>query len=191
MALSTGNIILWSDISAVLNNVNRARRNCGFGDTSIPGAVGTYTSTSNVSALYDALRTCHGKVFPADGGTVSVKTISMPSIWSLITPDALNEINEEANRIAAMNSSNFGFGFNSGFNSSNFGFGFNASFNTNFSCSCQTFTFSCGSGCTFSSGGGNGSFSFRFSFLNTKDDNYIRRAHERKNTSKWNFTPTR
>lgn len=242
MALSTGNTILWSDINAVLSNVNRARSNCGFGAASISGGVGTAAKASNVSDLYNALKVCNGKVFPASGGTVFVASIAMPSVGSLITPVAINAINTEANRIAAMNSANFGFGFNSSFNSSfdgfsfgfnssfnssfdgfSFGFnssfnagfnssfdgfgfnsgfnssfdgfgfnsGFNGSYNSGFSCSCQGFNFTCSRSCTFSSGGGNGSFSFRFSFLNTKDDNYIRRAYEQRKTSKWSFTPER
>lgn len=231
MALATGFTILWSDINAVLSNVNRARSKCGFGAASISGGVGTYAYASNVSALYNALKICNGKVFPASGGTVFVANIAMPAVGSLITPVALNAINNEANRIAAMNSANFGFGFNasfnssfgfnssfnssfdgfgfnSGFNSSFDGFGFNSGFNSSFdgfgfnsgfnggynsgfSCSCQGFSFGCSRSCVFSSGGGNGSFSFRFSFLNTKDDNYIRRAYEQRKTSKWSFTPER
>ena len=221
MALATGFTILWSDINAVLSNVNRARSKCGFGAASISGGVGTYAYASNVSALYNALKICNGKVFPASGGTVFVANIAMPAVGSLITPVALNAINNEANRIAAMNSANFGFGFNASFNSSFDGFGFNSGFNSSFdgfgfnsgfnssfdgfgfnsgfnggynsgfSCSCQGFSFGCSRSCVFSSGGGNGSFSFRFSFLNTKDDNYIRRAYEQRKTSKWSFTPER
>ena len=239
MALATGFTILWSDINTVLANVNAARSKCGFGAASISGGVGTYAKASNVSDLYNALKTCNGKVFPASGGTVFVASITMPAVGSLITPVALNAINNEAKRIAAMNSANFGFGFNSSFNSSfnasfnssfgfnssfnssfdgfgfnsgfnssfdgfgfnsgfnssfdSFGFnsGFNSGYNSGFSCSCQGFSFTCSRSCVFSSGGGNGSFSFRFSFLNTKDDNYIRRAYEQRKTSKWSFTPER
>lgn len=135
MALATGNPILWSDISAIMSNINIARQHCGKGTTSIAGGVGTPAKSSNVSDLYNALRACHGVVLPAMGGTVSVASISIPAVGTLITPLPLTQINNEAKRIAGLNFSgfctgNFGFSFgNSSFFSNNHGFSFgNSSF---------------------------------------------------------------
>ena len=135
MALTTGNTILWSDISAIMSNVNTARQHCKLATTSIAGGVGTPAKSSNVSDLYNALRACHGVVLPAMGGTVSVASISIPAVGTLITPLSLTQINNEALRIAALNFSgfctgNFGFSFgNSSFFSSDNSFRFgNSSF---------------------------------------------------------------
>ena len=135
MALTTGNTILWSDISAIMSNINTARQHCSLSTTSIAGGVGTPAKASNVSDLYNALRACNGVVLPAMGGTVSVASISIPAVGTLITPLSLTQINTEALRIAALNFSgfctgNFGFGFgNSSFFSSDNGFRFgNSSF---------------------------------------------------------------
>lgn len=151
MAIATGDTITWSDIAAVMTNINTARSHCGKGTTSISGGAGTYARSQNIQDLYNALYACNGVVLPADGGTVFVKSISIPAVGSLIRPVPITDIDAEAKRIAALNwsgfctgnfsfsfgnssfnSSNFGFSFgNSGFNSSNHGFSFgNSSFNS-------------------------------------------------------------
>ena len=172
MALTTGNTILWSDISAIMSNINTARQHCSLSTTSIAGGVGTPAKASNVSDLYNALRACNGVVLPAMGGTVSVASISIPAVGTLITPLSLTQINTEALRIAALNFSgfctgNFGFGFgNSSFFSSDNGFRFG---NSSFFSSDNSFRF--GNSSFFSSDNsfrfGNSSFfssdnSFRF-----------------------------
>jgi hypothetical protein len=172
MALTTGNTILWSDISAIMSNINTARQHCSLSTTSIAGGVGTTAQSKNVSDLYNALRACNGVVLPAMGGTVSVASISIPAVGTLITPLSLTQINTEALRIAALNFSgfctgNFGFGFgNSSFFSSNNGFGNSSNFSGNhgfrFSCSCNGFRFTCNSSCIFSAPTTKSGFTFTF-----------------------------
>ena len=201
MAIQTGSTLTWADISFVLGRVNTARSHCGFGNISISGGgVGTLARSQNLADLYNGLRAVHGKVLPAQGGTVSVASIAIPAVGTIIYPATLVAIRNEADRIAALNFSGFnssfnsshnasgfnsGFSFNSGFNSSHDGFGFNSGHNSgfnsgfnsghrSFSCSCQSFSFSCGSSQTFSKGGGNSGFNFSFRFLDTRDDNYRR-----------------
>ena len=137
MAIATGDTITWSDIAAVMTNINTARSHCGKGTTSISGGAGTHARSQNIQDLYNALYACNGVVLPADGGTVFVKSISIPAVGSLIRPVPITDIDAEARRIAALNWSgfctgNFGFSFgNSSFNSSNFGFSFgNSGFNS-------------------------------------------------------------
>ena len=201
MAIQTGSTLTWADISFVLGRVNTARSHCGFGNISISGGgVGTLARSQNLADLYNGLKAVHGKVLPAQGGTVSVASIAIPAVGTIIYPATLVAIRNEADRIAALNFSGFnssfnsshnasgfnsGFSFNSGFNSSHDGFGFNSGHNSgfnsgfnsghrSFSCSCQSFSFSCGSSQTFSKGGGNSGFNFSFRFLDTRDDNYRR-----------------
>ena len=137
MAIATGDTITWSDIAAVMTNINTARSHCGKGTTSISGGAGTHARSQNIQDLYNALYACNGVVLPADGGTVFVKSISIPAVGSLIRPVPITDIDAEAKRIAALNWSgfctgNFGFSFgNSSFNSNNFSFSFgNSSFNS-------------------------------------------------------------
>ena len=137
MAIATGDTITWSDIAAVMTNINTARSHCGKDTTSISGGAGTHARSQNIQDLYNALYACNGVVLPADGGTVFVKSISIPAVGSLIRPVPITDIDAEARRIAALNWSgfctgNFGFSFgNSSFNSNNFSFSFgNSSFNS-------------------------------------------------------------
>lgn len=125
MALSTGNTVLWSDINAVLSNVNQARAKIGLAATSISGGgVGTQCRNQNVVDLYNGLRAMNGFKLPAQGGTITVTIPAAPGVGTLLTATQLNAINTEANRIK----SGYHFsGFNSSFNSS-----FNGSFNSSF-----------------------------------------------------------
>lgn len=165
MAIQTGSTLTWADISFVLGRVNTARSHCGFGNISISGGgVGTLARSQNLADLYNGLRAVHGKVLPAQGGTVSVASIAIPAVGTIIYPATLVAIRNEADRIAALNFSGFnssfnsshnasgfnsGFSFNSGFNSSHNGFGFNSSFdgfgfNSGFNSSHDGFGFNSG-----------------------------------------------
>lgn len=173
MAIQTGSILTWADISFVLGRVNTARSFCGFGNIGISGGgVGTLARSQNLAELYNGLRDLHGKVLPAQGGTVSVASIAIPAVGTIIYPTTLVAIRNEADRIAALNfagfnssfnsshnpgfSFNSGFGFNSGFNSSHDGFGFNSGFNS----SHDGFGFNSGHNSGFNSGFNSGHRSF-------------------------------
>ena len=131
MALSAGNIVLWSDINAVLSNVNQARAKIGLGATSISGGgVGTYTRNQNIVDLYNGLRAMNGFKLPAQGGTISVSIPAAPGVGTYLTASQLVAINNEANRIkSGYHFSGFNSSFNSNFNAS-FNSGFNSGFNS-------------------------------------------------------------
>ena len=150
MALQTGSIISWSDIQAVLDNVNSVRAKISFPPTSaadIDGGQGVFATASTIRELYDALFAMNGFTLPAQGGKVSVNSVGLPKKGDLMKPKPIIDINNEANRLkTAYNYSGFNSSWNSGFNS-----GFNSSFNSGFN------SFSCFSSC-FSGGGGGDCF---------------------------------
>ena len=166
MAIQTGSIITWSDISFVLGRVNVARQHCGFSDISISGGgVGTLARSQNLADLYNGLKAVNGKVLPAQGGTVSVANISIPAVGTIIYPTTLVAIRNEADRIAALNFSGFNSSFNSNFNAS-FNSNFNASFNSNFG-------FNSSFNSSFDGFGFNSSFrSFGFNSFNSSFDSF-------------------
>ena len=176
MALTTGSVITWGDISTVLTSVNSARTKFGLTTTSLAnGSQGSLAKAALVQELFTALFACNGKSLGQDG-TLSVASITIPAVGSLIQPIPISSIYTEANRIAGLNFSffanfsHFGSSFNSGFKSSNFAFfnsddscfGFDSSFNS--SNRASNFAY-------FSTGDGAFDSSFNCFFTNTSGFN--------------------
>ena len=65
MSLATGSKILWSDISAILTNVNTARSHAGLSSYTLSGGQGVSAKADQITNLYNALYACNGITLPA------------------------------------------------------------------------------------------------------------------------------
>lgn len=154
MSLSTNSLITWEDISNLLTNVNEARTRFGLSTTTLTDSDSNNTmKASTVEELYNALKACNGLSLGSNG-TLSVVSISVPTVGSLISPSPLEDINNEATRIKGLNFSFFSnFSFRSSFDGS--------SFNSNFSFKGSSFNGSSFNGSSFNSS--------NFSFFSSGD----------------------
>ena len=131
MALLQGSTIQWNDIANLLSEINIVRNKLALNNSSISGGgIGNTAKASTINDLWNALFACNGvnyPVFSFNGitsfETVFVNQIPLPNKGELIKLQPIFAIQDELNKIKALNTS--------GFCTSNFGV---CNFNPNTSC---------------------------------------------------------
>lgn len=157
MALLQGSTIQWNDIANLLSEINIVRNKLALNNSSISGGgIGNTAKASTINDLWNALFSCNGvnyPVFSFNGitsfETVFVNQIPLPNKGELIKLQPIFAIQDELNKIKALNTSEFctsNFGVcNFNPNTSCFGFYFNSNTSCFGFCSfdASDFSFSC------------------------------------------------
>ena len=158
MALSTGNKVLWSDISSLFTRLNTQRTKFGYSTVTQSSLQNSLAKPAVISDLKSYIQGMTSNTFAATAAS-RYSEITVPTTATLLKPQSLNTVSSiltDLENTCVHNSSfysggfftsfdasfSFNSGFNGGFNNS---FGFNSGFNSGFSSSCDyhnpSFTF--------------------------------------------------
>ena len=126
MSLSAGNIVSWSDIQSIYNNLNTAKTYLSQTQVTVPSNPGL-TVPSTVQSLKDSIESCKSNSYVNAAGSY-LTNVTTPGTGTLLYPGIFEQMNDTINKIkntCLHNSAHFTSNHGFGSNSSNNGFGSN------------------------------------------------------------------